>query len=99
MTSRLGRWGFVFIMLALSSVFAITAKAQSANLIANGSLETASGTAPASWTNSYWGSPVPTFLYPAAGNAGTKGASITLSANSTGDANWQPSAPVAVTPG
>jgi peptidoglycan/xylan/chitin deacetylase (PgdA/CDA1 family) len=45
-----------------------------------------------------WGTPTPTFTYPAVGNNATKGASITLGSNSTGDARWQHAA-VTVTPG
>jgi peptidoglycan/xylan/chitin deacetylase (PgdA/CDA1 family) len=78
--------------------FASSAYAQSVNLISNGSLETAAGSAPSGWISGYWGTPKPTFAYPVAGHTGN-GASVTLSANSSGDANWQPSAPVAVTAG
>lgn len=81
-------------------IFGFVPLAQAAtNLIPNGSFETASGSTPSGWITSTYGSPVPTFTYPAAGNAGTKGVSVTLSANSTGDGHWQLAAPVAVTAG
>jgi|GEM_PF-1619625 len=99
MTYRLTQVLLFIAVFAAVAAFAFTAKAQSANLITNGSLETANGSAPASWFSDYWGSPVPTFTYPAAGNNGTKGASVTLTSNSTGDAEWKTSAPVAVTAG
>lgn len=87
--------GTIISVLVLG--YAATASAQSVNLIANGSFESGT-TAPTGWVKEYWGSPVPTFTYPAAGNGGSRAVSITLGANSTGDANWQTTA-VAVTPG
>lgn len=99
MTIRLWRLSFLFIIVLISLAAAFPVKAQSTNLIANGSLEISGGGAPQNWTSGYWGSPVPVFSYPAVGSGGTKGASITLSANSTGDANWQPIAPATVTGG
>lgn len=85
----------LFTMLALAG----SVGAQSANLIPNGSFETSSGSVPQGWVSSYWGSPVPTFVYPAVGNAGTKGATVTLASNSTGDAAWRLATPINVTPG
>ena len=97
-TLALRRGLFFVVSLFVFFAFAISAQAQSVNLITNGSLETASGAAPAGWMSDYWGTPAPTFLYPATGNAGTKGASVTLASNSSGDAHWNLSAPVTVTP-
>lgn len=100
MHTTVSRGGLSFIVaFAVAFLYASSAYAQSTNLISNGSLETASGSAPQSWTSSYWGTPAPKFTYPATGNGNTKGASITLSANSSGDANWRPSSPTPVTAG
>jgi peptidoglycan/xylan/chitin deacetylase (PgdA/CDA1 family) len=87
-TGRVLSLGVGFLSALL--LFPFLASAQAVNLIANPGIETA-GTAgvPAGWTKNFWGSPTPTFTYPATGNAGTKGASVTLGANSTGDARWQ----------
>jgi peptidoglycan/xylan/chitin deacetylase (PgdA/CDA1 family) len=86
---------FVGGLLALALPFAAHA---AENLVQNPGLETAgiSGS-PANWTKTFWGTPTPTFAYPVAGRTGN-GASITFSANSSGDARWQ-HAPVAVTAG
>lgn len=64
-----------------------TALADSTNLIANPSLETASGSTPANWSKDYWGSVAPTFTYPVTGHTGS-GARVTFSKNSDGDAKW-----------
>jgi peptidoglycan/xylan/chitin deacetylase (PgdA/CDA1 family) len=67
------------------------------NLIQNPGLETTNGrTTPVSWSAQYWGT-VPRFTYPATGRSG-RGATVTQSVNSTGDARWQHSA-VPVTAG
>lgn len=99
MATHLGRSGVFFGLVFIALGFAYTVYGQGANLIPNGTFETASGSVPTGWKKSYWGSPAPTFTYPAQGNNSSRGASITLSANSTGDGNWQLSSPIAVTPG
>ncbi len=68
------------------------------NLIQNPSFEAAAGSLPASWSQSYWGTPNPSFSYSATAHTGSKGATITFAADSTGDANWFP-ADSSVTPG
>jgi peptidoglycan/xylan/chitin deacetylase (PgdA/CDA1 family) len=91
----------VFIFLVLGSgIGAASAHAEGTNLIQNPSFEIA-GTngSPANWIPEYWGSPVPMFKYPDVGRSGTdKGATVTFSKNSTGDARWSPTT-VAVTAG
>jgi peptidoglycan/xylan/chitin deacetylase (PgdA/CDA1 family) len=67
--------------------YASLAQAQT-NLIQNGDFETAG---PSGWTKIFWGTPTPTFTYPATGHSGSS-ASVTFSANSNGDARWQPTA-------
>lgn len=100
MNTAVPRIGLSFIVaFAVAFLYASSAYAQSTNLIPNGSLETANGSVPQSWITSYWGTPAPKFTYPATGNGNTKGASVTLSANSSGDANWRPSSPTSVTAG
>lgn len=98
MAIRLQIVGLFFISVLALFATVHVAHAQAVNLIPNGNFETANGTAPSGWATSYWGSPVPTFKYPAVGMNGSKGVSITLGANSTGDANWQRSSAIAVTP-
>ncbi|MFZ2555872.1 MAG: polysaccharide deacetylase family protein [Minisyncoccia bacterium] len=85
-----GSWA-VFIIAA----FLFAGSAQSAyaqNLIQNPGLETAGvGGVPANWIKTFWGTPTPTFTYPATGHAGN-GATVAFSAASNGDARWQPDA-------
>jgi peptidoglycan/xylan/chitin deacetylase (PgdA/CDA1 family) len=79
-------------LLIASILFAFSASfAEAQNLIQNPDLETGVGGVPANWIKTYWGSPAPTFTYPAAGHAGN-GATVAFSANSNGDARWQPAA-------
>jgi peptidoglycan/xylan/chitin deacetylase (PgdA/CDA1 family) len=80
----------------VSASIPFLAFAQTANLIQNPGFESGSGSAPTGWVKTYWGSPVPTFKYPDAGRNGN-GASVTLGANSSGDARWAHS-PVVVEP-
>lgn len=78
------------ITILLFALFAPFAYAQ--NLIQNPGLETAGvGGVPANWIKTYWGSPTPTFTYPATGHAGN-GATVAFGSNSNGDARWQPDA-------
>jgi peptidoglycan/xylan/chitin deacetylase (PgdA/CDA1 family) len=80
---------FTIASLALSMQFAF---AQSVNLIQNPSFETAGvGGVPANWAKNTWGTPAPTFTYPATGHTGN-GATVAFSAASNGDARWQPDA-------
>jgi glucose/arabinose dehydrogenase len=59
------------------------------NLIANPSVETAgTGALPENWQKNKWGTSTTTFTYPAAAQDGTKGASITMTARTSGDAKW-----------
>lgn len=83
-------WGALFISAILFTASTQIAFAQ--NLIQNPGLETAGvGGVPANWIKTYWGTPTPTFAYPATGHAGN-GASVTFAGNSNGDARWQPTA-------
>jgi peptidoglycan/xylan/chitin deacetylase (PgdA/CDA1 family) len=58
------------------------------NLFANGSLETANGTVPASWTNNKWGTNTASFTYENTGRTGTKSVKTTMTAFTDGDAKW-----------
>jgi peptidoglycan/xylan/chitin deacetylase (PgdA/CDA1 family) len=71
---------------------------QPGNLIANPGLETVSGTAPASWSSSKWGTNTTKFTYPSTAHSGTNGARTDVTAYTSGDAAWRPN-PVTVTPG
>lgn len=64
------------------------AEAAGTNLILNPSAETASGTAPANWSEDYWGSNTRVFQYAAGGYDGTKSLYVKLSNFVDGDAKW-----------
>lgn len=73
--------------------------AAAANLIANPSVETASGTLPASWSQGGWGTNTTTFTYGTTGaNTGSRSLSVNTTSYTSGDAKWY-FADVAVTPG
>ncbi|MGI5238175.1 polysaccharide deacetylase family protein [Dactylosporangium sp. CA-139066] len=68
------------------------------NLIANPSVETASGSAPAGWSSSSWGTNTTAFSYLTTGRTGSRSVKTQISKYTSGDAKWSPSA-VSVTPG
>lgn len=84
------------LLLAGNAAFA----APSANLIANPSLETATGSpaTPASWTSSKWGTNTTTFSYLTTGRTGSKSVKVQTTSYTDGDAKWAANA-VSVTPG
>jgi peptidoglycan/xylan/chitin deacetylase (PgdA/CDA1 family) len=59
-----------------------------ANLIANPSFETASGTAPASWLSSNWGTNTSTFSYLNTGHTGGHSVKVQTTSFTNGAANW-----------
>jgi peptidoglycan/xylan/chitin deacetylase (PgdA/CDA1 family) len=67
------------------------------NLIANPSMETASGTVPAGWQSTKWGANTTSFAYNASGRTG-KSLTTTTTAYTDGDAKWH-FTPVGVTAG
>jgi peptidoglycan/xylan/chitin deacetylase (PgdA/CDA1 family) len=71
---------------------------QPGNLIANAGLETVSGSNPASWTSTKWGSNTTRFTYQTTGHSGARSVRTEVTAYTTGDAGWRP-VPVTVTPG
>lgn len=92
MQARMGRmsWAPLIISIVLFATSAQAAYAQ--NLIQNPGLEAAGvGGVPANWIKTFWGTPTPTFTYPATGHAGN-GATVAFSSSSNGDARWQPDA-------
>ncbi|MFG2043277.1 polysaccharide deacetylase family protein [Dactylosporangium sp. NPDC048998] len=68
------------------------------NLIANPSVETASGAAPAGWSSSSWGTNTTAFGYLTTGRTGSRSVKTEITKYTSGDAKWSP-APVSVTPG
>jgi peptidoglycan/xylan/chitin deacetylase (PgdA/CDA1 family) len=65
------------------------------NLIPNPSVETASGTLPASWKTNKSKTNTTTFAYQNTGHTGSRGLNITMSAYTNGDAYWSyPTQPV-----
>ncbi|WP_432839267.1 polysaccharide deacetylase family protein [Dactylosporangium sp. CA-092794] len=68
------------------------------NLIGNPSVETASGTVPAGWSSSAWGTNTSTFGYLTTGRTGSRSIKTQISKYTSGDAKWSPAA-VTVTPG
>lgn len=91
-SARMGHASWASFIIA-TIVFAGSAQAAHAqNLIQNPGLETAGvGGVPANWIKTYWGTPTPTFTYPAAGHT-SNGATVAFSSSSNGDARWQPDA-------
>ena len=68
------------------------------NLFANPSAEIASGTAPADWQSSSWGTNTVKFSYPTGGaHTGNRYVEVDMTKYTSGDAKWFPN-PVAVTP-
>lgn len=61
---------------------------QSANYIANGSLETPFGSAPHAWLQNNWGDNNAQFQYLNEGRTGDKSVKVTVSNYSSGDAKW-----------
>lgn len=85
--------------LFISFGFSQVASAQVTNLFTNPSVETASGSVPASWASDKWGTTVATFTYPTGGaQDGTRYVKTQVTTKGTGDAKWYPNH-VAVTPG
>jgi peptidoglycan/xylan/chitin deacetylase (PgdA/CDA1 family) len=61
----------------------------SGGLVPNPSLETASGSAPASWLSNYWGSLNASFSYPSSGgHSGSRFVRVDVTSYSSGDAKW-----------
>jgi len=75
------------LLVLLSLVPVATAKAET-NLVPNPSFETASGTAPASWSKGNWGTNTAKFTYETTGHTGSRSATVALSGYKTGDAKW-----------
>ncbi len=76
----------------------LAAAVTSTNLIANPSLETANGTAPAGWQRSGWGTNNASFTYQATGHSGSRSVSVSITTYRDGDAKWYAN-PVTVTAG
>jgi peptidoglycan/xylan/chitin deacetylase (PgdA/CDA1 family) len=70
----------------------VAVSADSPNLIANPSVEVASGNGPANWTPDSWGTNTTTMTYQNSGHTGTKSLSISTTAYTNGDAKWIPDA-------
>jgi peptidoglycan/xylan/chitin deacetylase (PgdA/CDA1 family) len=58
------------------------------NLIANPSMETANGAAPANWISSNWGTNTSTFSYLNTGHTGSHSVKVQTTAYTNGAANW-----------
>lgn len=58
------------------------------NLIANHSLEMATGSLPTNWSKGNWGTNNATFTYPATGIDGAKAAKVAMITYTDGDAKW-----------
>jgi peptidoglycan/xylan/chitin deacetylase (PgdA/CDA1 family) len=88
------------MVMSLFSGAPTASAAPSANMLANPSLETATGTpaAPVSWGNNKWGTNTATFTYLTTGRTGFRSVQVQTTAYTSGDAKWSATA-VAVTPG
>ena len=58
------------------------------NLISNGNFEAGSTNAPTGWGKGGWGTNTRTFSYPVTSGDGSKGAKVTITGYSSGDAKW-----------
>ncbi|QQR52312.1 polysaccharide deacetylase family protein [bacterium] len=58
------------------------------NLVANPGFETASGTTPANWSTSSWGTNTASFQYFTTGHSGSRSAKVTIANYNSGNANW-----------
>ena len=65
-----------------------TAPVDQDNLILNGSFETANVGSPVNWNKNAWGANTATFGYGTTGRTGTRSATVTMSAYTSGDAKW-----------
>jgi len=92
--------GFLAVSVGLIFGAHTASAAPSANLLANPSLETSTGSpaGPASWTSSKWGTNTTTFTFASTGRTGTKSVQVQTTAYTDGDAKWSANA-VTVTPG
>ncbi len=82
---------YAFLLLCLfaglSGAHAARA-AEGPNLVPNASLETQSGSAPASWTAGRWGTNAAVFRYPVSGVEAGSAAEVQLTSRASGDAKW-----------
>jgi peptidoglycan/xylan/chitin deacetylase (PgdA/CDA1 family) len=76
----------LLVPMALTSSRAV---AESPNLIANASVETATNNQPASWSTNSWGTNTPTFSYSSDAHTGSKSLSVSVTNYSNGDAKWK----------
>lgn len=84
---------YIFLSLLLVAFFSFgsipAAAANSTNLIANPSFETATGTLPSNWHTGNWGANSTTFAYVTnSGHTGISSASVTIDSYTSGDAKW-----------
>ncbi len=75
---------FIMSVLAFVPVFA----AEPVNLLKNTSVETASGTLPADWTTSKWGTSTTTQTYRTDGHTGSRSLYTSVASRVDGDAKW-----------
>ncbi len=73
---------------AISVTVSNTVTPPATNLIANHSLEMATGSLPTNWSKGSWGTNNATFTYPVAGVDGTKAAKVAMTTYTNGDAKW-----------
>ena len=88
----------VLLALVYAVIPVLPVHADSTNLIANPSAETANGTQPANWTADKWGTNTTTMTWATNGHTGSRSLAISMSKYTSGDAKWI-AAPVSVTPG
>ncbi|MDN5275669.1 MAG: hypothetical protein JWN33_318 [Candidatus Saccharibacteria bacterium] len=85
---RLILLSFLFTLGILSNILTpLLVNAAEVNLIANPSVETASGTTPLNWTANKWGTNTTTLAYTTTGHTG-KGLKVAMTARTDGDAKW-----------
>lgn len=88
-----------FVPILFSPLLVDTARAQSSNLVGNGTLEIENPPgSPQGFTKGRWGTNTAVFSYPVSGVSGSKAAKVALTSRTSGDAKWA-FASVPVTPG
>src|SRR6266705_721614 len=76
------------LLAFVSLVPAASALALGDNLVPNPSLETVSGTGPASWQKDGWGTNTAAYTYENTGHSGSHSVTVSLANYQSGDAKW-----------
>ncbi len=73
---------------AVLGAYTVDPPVTTGNIVPNSSLETASGTQPASWATGKWGTNSTTFSYLSTGHTGSRSVKVQTTSYTSGDAKW-----------